>query len=97
MPNHPAGITGWKRIIVITTAALIGWVCSIPVLAANKPRSPIKHVIVIVGENHSFDNLFGAYRPAGGQTVFNLLSEGIINRDGTPGPLFPESATMAGT
>jgi phospholipase C len=56
--------------------------------AADGPRSPIRHVIVIVGENHSFDNLFGAYRPARGQSVLNLLSEGIINQDGTPGPHF---------
>ncbi|MDA3877135.1 MAG: hypothetical protein PF483_08600, partial [Halothiobacillus sp.] len=39
-------------------------------------RTPIKHVIVIIGENHTFDNLFGAYQPHHGQTIDNLLSEG---------------------
>ena len=48
--------------------------------------SPIKHVIVIIGENRSFDHTFAAYVPKAGQTVKNLLSEGIINADGTPGP-----------
>ncbi|MHC5862021.1 alkaline phosphatase family protein, partial [Nostoc sp.] len=36
--------------------------------------TPIKHVIVIVGENRTFDHLFGTYQPRWGQTVSNLLS-----------------------
>ena len=48
--------------------------------------SPIKHVIVIVGENRSFDHLFATYVPKPGETVNNLLSEGIIKPDGSPGP-----------
>jgi phospholipase C len=55
---------------------------------AEAPKTPIKHVIIIVGENHTFDNLFGTYRPTAGQTVDNLLSKGIVNADGTPGPHF---------
>ena len=50
--------------------------------------SPIKHVIVIVGENRTFDHLFATYVPKPGETVNNLLSEGIINLDGSPGPNF---------
>jgi phospholipase C len=61
-------------------------------LAASKasrvPVTPIRHLIVIVGEKRTFDNVFGGYRPSRGQTVLNLLSEGIINADGTPGPNF---------
>ena len=53
--------------------------------------SPIKHVIVIVGENRSFDHLFATYKPKAGETVNNLLSEGIINADGTPGPNYPQA------
>jgi phospholipase C len=49
-------------------------------------RTPIKHVIVIIGENRSFDNVFATYKPREGQKVENLLSEGIVNADGTPGP-----------
>ena len=59
--------------------------------APRAPITPIRHLIVIVGENHSFDNLFGAYQPVDGQTVSNLLSKGIINVDGTPGPHFIEA------
>src|SRR5215472_6015397 len=47
--------------------------------------SPVKHVIVIVGENRSFDHLFATYVPKAGETVNNLLSEKIVNSDGTPG------------
>jgi len=51
-------------------------------------QTPIKHVIVIIGENRTFDHLFATYQPPAGQTVDNLLSKGIINADGTPGPHF---------
>ncbi|SIT43835.1 Phosphoesterase [Paraburkholderia ribeironis] len=54
--------------------------------------SPIKHVIVIVGENRTFDHVFGAYKPRRGQTVSNLLSKGIITQDGKPGPNFAAAA-----
>lgn len=54
--------------------------------------TPIKHVIVIIGENRSFDHLFGTYVPRPGQHVWNLLSEGIVNRDGSPGPNYTLSA-----
>jgi phospholipase C len=50
-------------------------------------QSPIKHVIVLIGENRSFDHLFGVYKPKGeDQTISNLLSKRIVNADGTPGP-----------
>ena len=55
-------------------------VCSEPGAA------PIKHVIVLIGENRSFDHVFGTYVPKAGQTISNLLSKGIVNADGTPGP-----------
>jgi phospholipase C len=50
--------------------------------------TPIKHVIVLIGENRTFDHLFGTYVPHSGQTISNLLSKGIIKSDGTPGPNF---------
>ena len=54
----------------------------------NATTTPIKHVILIIGENRSFDHVFGTFKPNPGQTVWNLLSEGIVNADGTPGPNF---------
>ncbi len=52
--------------------------------------SPIKHVIIIVGENRSFDHVFATYAPRHGQKVLNLLSQGIVRSDGTPGPNFAQ-------
>ncbi|HTH96028.1 MAG TPA: alkaline phosphatase family protein [Stellaceae bacterium] len=60
-----------------------------PAIAAindQNTTTPIKHVIVIIGENHTFDNVFATYQPKAGQSVSNLLSKGIVNADGTPGP-----------
>ena len=59
--------------------------------------TPIKHIIVIIGENRSFDHVFATYQPKGNQTVWNLLSEGIVNADGTPGPNFSQAAQSAAT
>jgi phospholipase C len=57
-----------------------------------KTASPIKHVIVLIGENRGLDHTFGIYKPKGaGQTISNLLSKGIVNEDGTPGPNFAQA------
>jgi phospholipase C len=58
----------------------------------SKTRTPIKHVIVLIGENRSFDHLFATYKPKSRDSVKNLLSEGIIKADGTPGPHFSKAA-----
>lgn len=65
--------------------------------AELKTATPIKHVIVIVGENHSFDNLFATYVPSEGQTVNNLLSQGIVKYDGTLGPNYKQALQMKAT
>jgi phospholipase C len=74
--------------------ALTGHAASDPDKAVDaiKTASPIKHVIIIVGENRSFDHLFATYEPKDGRgKVLNLLSEGIVNADGTPGPNFAKA------
>jgi phospholipase C len=58
----------------------------------KETRTPIKHVIVLIGENRTFDHLFATYVPKSGDSVKNLLSEGIIKADGTPGPFFHKAA-----
>jgi acid phosphatase len=62
-----------------------------PAEQGHAARTPIKHLIVIVGENRTFDHLFATYRPSGKSAVMNLLSEGIINSDGSPGPNFAKA------
>jgi phospholipase C len=54
-----------------------------------KTESPIKHVIILIGENRGTDHTFGVYKPRGKQqTISNLLSKGIVNEDGSPGAHF---------
>src|SRR6516164_10935029 len=61
----------------------------------NNTTTPIKHVIVIIGENRTFDHLFATYQPVNnGETVFNLLSEGVVNADGTPGKNYSSVAQL---
>jgi phospholipase C len=56
---------------------------------AVKTESPIKHVIILIGENRGLDHTFGVYKPAAKhQTISNLLSKGIVQQDGSPGPNF---------
>jgi phospholipase C len=84
--------------LCLATTALSG-LAAMPALADpahRTPRTPIQHVIVIVGENRTFDNLFGTYKPTGGQKVDNLLSKGIVNADGTPGPHFDQAKQLIG-
>jgi phospholipase C len=90
--------------IGVTTLALFQFTIGGPLassLQAATPdndqntTSPIKHVIVIIGENRSFDHVFATYVPKGGQTVWNLLSQGIVNADGTPGPNFVKAHQLS--
>ena len=55
-------------------------------------QTPIQHVIVVIGENRSYDHVFGTYGPKAQQSASNLLSKGIVNRDGTPGAHFGAAA-----
>ena len=66
---------------------------------SGETATPIKHVIVIIGENRSFDHVFATYVPKRGQRVHNLLSEGIIqldaNKNALPGPNFHKAQQLA--
>ena len=86
-----------RAAILLALLASSAFVCVAPSYAADPDKSvdkiptesPIKHVIIIVGENRSFDHLFATYVPKGdSERVRNLLSEGIIKADGSPGPNF---------
>jgi phospholipase C len=64
----------------------------------NDTATPIKHVIVIIGENRSFDHVFATYVPKNkDEHVRNLLSEKIIKANGTPGSNFDNAAQKAAT
>jgi phospholipase C len=56
-----------------------------------RTASPIKHLIVLIGENRTFDHVFATYRPKDDQSVGNLLSRGIILPSGAAGANFAKS------
>jgi phospholipase C len=57
--------------------------------------TPIKHVIVIIGENRTFDHVYATYKPQEGETISNLLSKGIVRANGKPGPNYSLSAQFS--
>jgi phospholipase C len=77
-----SGISGSKAVDAGSTATSTG---------DSNTKSPIKHVIVIIGENRTFDHVFATYKPKGRQRIDNLLSRKIINEDGSPGPNYSEA------
>jgi len=86
----------WFRAALVSAGASMAVTLTAPAFAwhgggggdGSGATTPIEHVIVVVGENHTYDNVYGGYVPVKGQTVWNLLSEGIIKADGSPGPNF---------
>jgi phospholipase C len=76
---------------VLGTLLILAAIAALPVVGQAqttppKAVTPIEHVIVVFGENRSFDHVFGTFVPRDGQTVHNLLSEGIVDVNGAPGP-----------
>src|ERR1700723_657983 len=63
--------------------------------AAPATTTPIKHVIVIIGENRSFDHVYATYTPKAGETISNLLSKGIVKANGKPGANYSLSAQFS--
>src|SRR5499427_1476353 len=57
----------------------------------HNTATPIKHVIVLIGENWTFDSIYATYQPKNKQSVDNLLSRGIVTASGAPGPNFAKS------
>jgi len=74
--------------VVALSIQLIAPVFAVAKDKGHKTQTPIQHVIVIIGENRTFDHVFATYKPSPGESVWNLLSKGIVNEDGTPGPNF---------
>jgi phospholipase C len=69
-----------RHCITAGVAAILSTSSGIPTLV-HAGETPIEHVVVIVGENRSFDHLFATYVARRGETVWNLLSKGIITAE----------------
>jgi phospholipase C len=63
--------------------------------SAPATTTPFKHVIVIIGENRTFDHVYATYKPKAGETISNLLSKGIVKANGKPGPNYSLSAQFS--
>ena len=81
-----------------STFAMLALLALLPALGlAAEPQTPIKNLIVIVGENTSFDTLFATFQPAKGAGVKNLLSAGIVDAQGNPGPAYASALQLSAT
>jgi acid phosphatase len=99
LPNSTWTRTG---LVLFASASAIALLALAPITSVHadddarhdgiRTRTPIKHVITIIGENRSFDHVFGLYKPRHGERISNLLSKGIVKEDGTPGPNFAKAA-----
>src|SRR5258708_6890529 len=83
--------------VVALSIQLIAPVFAVARDKGHKTQTPIQHVIVIIGENRTFDHVFANYKPSPEERVWNLLSKGIVNEDGTPGPNFSLAGQSAAT
>jgi len=85
-----------RRAAVVSAVVLAGAAAAMPARSADPDAAtdqlptatPIKHVIVVIGENRTFDHIYGTYVPKSGDSILNLLSERIVREDGSPGSNF---------
>jgi phospholipase C len=91
-PRSRARLGSWGSRLGISAIALAALWNTAARANDSATQTPIKHVIVLIGENRSFDHLFATYTPKHGQSVANLLSKGIINAQGLPGANSAEAA-----
>jgi phospholipase C len=78
-------------------ALLIGLPIDRSTAQSEETVTPITHLIVILAENRTFDQVFATYQPRAGETVSNLLSKGIVDGRGLPGPRFADAAQSRAT
>ena len=72
--------------VSLSLLMVLNLMIGVPVRSFAEPHdttpttSPIKHVIVIIGENRTFDHIFATYMPKKGQTISNLLPKALLRR-----------------
>jgi phospholipase C len=84
------------RTTLISAAVAAAMAATTVSAAPAETTTPIRHLIVVVGENVSFDTLFATYVPPAGQSVRNLLSQGIVTIDGNPGTHYDKAVQRMG-
>ena len=80
----------YRLLSCVALAAMAGNTMAPIAMAAESDDAatltPIKHVIIIIGENRTFDHIFATYKPVNkGEKVLNLLSRRIVQANGAAG------------
>jgi phospholipase C len=96
MLSSQLGRRARRRGAAVISVVLAGAAATMPARSADPDlatdqlptATPIKHVIVVIGENRTFDHIYGTYVPKSHDSILNLLSEGIVSPTGSPGPNF---------
>src|ERR1700722_5185636 len=85
-------------VVCVASVPLAQHGVSAAAVSAPQPAAttPIEHLIVVVGENQSFDAVFGACTRPPGERVWNLRSLGIVNADGSPGEQYARALQQRG-
>ena len=68
----PLVLTGAALAAILLFVAIKALTHVVPPLA-EPPATPIQHVVVIMQENRSFDNLFNGFEPISGQALDSNL------------------------
>lgn len=70
-----------KLTYMIIISLLLFFIVSSTLIKASTTATPIKHIIIIIQENHSFDNLFGTY-PFGYPPIINNITLSLMEPEG---------------
>src|SRR4051794_40289265 len=84
----PTLVSTMRRLAALLLVSLLALTSIAPPVSAdgrgsddkdrNQTETPIKHVIVLIGENRTFDHVFATYVSRSKDSISNLLSKGII-------------------
>ena len=83
IPTRVTGLVGVVALVALTAGAGAGAPASAQASTGSSGIQKIKHVIVIMQENRSFDSYFGTYPKA----------DGIPMKGGKPSPCIPNAKT----
>ncbi len=94
--DYDLKVSVWKVIALFIFLLLL--LPSIPSSAqsAGNAVTPIKHIIVVMQENHSFDNYFGTYPTANGSLDNNVIAMQLQGVNGIPNGVCLSSGNSSG-
>ncbi|MEM0120893.1 MAG: alkaline phosphatase family protein [Thermoprotei archaeon] len=67
-----------RTLLIVILVAFFLFASTVP---SNDTATPIKHVVIVIDENHSFDNLFGVY-PFGWPPIVNNITTSVMRPQG---------------